>query len=125
MLSWRSSLKVSGLTRLRYQFRFCLRTLIFRISLVAFVTQLNLVDMEDDVHAGKRNLLSFDATELSKMDMITKNCSQTGETLQFDIIKREGYDEIMETVANQTSSQSEAFATSQRDTMEALDSVTK
>jgi hypothetical protein len=80
--------------------------------------------MEDDVHAGKRNLLSFDASELNKMDMITKNCSQTGETLQFDIIKREGYDEIMEMVANQTSSQSEAFAKSQCDTMEALASVT-
>ena len=81
--------------------------------------------MEDDVHAGKRNLLSFDATELSKLDMITKSCSQTGETLQFDVIKREGYDEIMEAVANQTSSQSEAFAKSQRDTMEALDAITK
>ena len=81
--------------------------------------------MEDDVHTGKRNLLSFDATELSKMDMISKSCSHTGETLQFDIIKREGYDEIMEAVANQTSSQSEEFARSQRDTMEALASVTR
>lgn len=85
----------------------------------AFVTQLNLVDVEDEVLAGKRNPLSFDATELHKTDIISTNCSLTGETLQFDIIKREGYDEIMETVANQ-SSQSEAVAKSLRDAQEAL-----
>lgn len=74
--------------------------------------------------AGKRNILIFDTTELHKTDIISTNCSLTGETLQFDVIKREGYDEIMESVAvaNQNG-QCEAFAKSLRDTLDALAAV--
>ncbi|KAG7368074.1 hypothetical protein IV203_030817 [Nitzschia inconspicua] len=85
-----------------------------------FMTQLNLVDVEDEILAGRCNPLSFDATELHKTDIVSTNCSVTGEALRFDVIQREGYDEIMESVANQNNDQSETFAKSLRDTMENL-----
>jgi hypothetical protein len=71
------------------------------------------------VLAGKRNPMSFDATEFHKTDIVSTNCSLTGETSQFDVIKREGYDEILEIVANQNS-QSEALARNLRDTLDCL-----
>jgi hypothetical protein len=87
------------------------------------VTHLKLVDVEDEVLAGKRNPLSFDASELHKTDIVSTNCSLTGETLQFDVIKREGYDEILEIVAKQNS-QSESLARSLRDSMDCLTTMT-
>jgi hypothetical protein len=100
-----------GLFLLAFHTRFC--------KFIAFVTHLNLVDVEDDVLVGKHNPLSFDAAILRTADTVSSNCSLTGETMQFDVIKREGYDEILETAANQYF-QSEAVARSLRDTIDHL-----
>jgi hypothetical protein len=78
------------------------------------------VDVEDEVHDGKRGLLSFDADDLKKTGLITSKCSKTGQEFDFDIIRREGYDDIMSTVVNGSNKQSEQFARGLRDVLELL-----
>jgi hypothetical protein len=81
------------------------------------------VDAEDEIHEGKRNPLSFDADELKKTGVISARCSRTGERFDFDVIRREDSDDIMQTVANTTDKQSEDVAATLRDAMEVLNAV--
>lgn len=78
------------------------------------------MDAEDEVHEGKRNPLSFDADELQKTGIISSSCSRTGEIFDFDVIRRDDYDDIMQTVANTTDKQSEELAMTLRDAVEVM-----
>jgi hypothetical protein len=56
---------------------------------------------------------------LKKTGIISSSsCSRTGEIFDFDVIHREDYDDIMQTVANTTDKQSEELAMTLRDAME-------
>jgi hypothetical protein len=61
---------------------------------------------------------------LKKTGIISSSCSRTGEIFDFDVIRREDYDDIMQTVANSTDKQSEELAMTLRDAMEVTSHVT-
>lgn len=111
----------------------------------AFVTQLDLVDLEDG-HAfdGESNLprqaeleslqqfspwansmvaaMNFSASDLNKSFIKSTSTSHAGETYNFDVVRREELDDIMQCVSSDR--QSEDFARTMRDTLEAVCAMT-
>ena len=67
---------------------------------------------------------AFDSNDLKKTDVKSSSCPQTGELSDFDIIKREGFDDIMQSVANDDSQKTEVFARSLLDALDAVSTLT-
>jgi hypothetical protein len=114
-------------------------------SFLAFVTQLRLVDAENESSTSKPFLRDisastnsdmttriapiahswlFDASDLKKRTVRSSSCPTSGETTEFDVIRREGFDEIMESVANDDDKQFEDFARSFLDALELVSTLT-
>lgn len=114
-------------------------------SFSAFVTQLNLVDVENE--SPKKNLFRrnfststlqsemstriapianswiFDANDLKRTTVRSSSCPNTGEMTEFDVIRREGFDDIMQSVANDDGKQFEDFARSLLDALELVSTL--
>jgi len=113
-----------------------------------FVNQLNLVDVgnesvNDDTNTridSTRTLRLqsdmpthiapiarswiFDASDLKRTSVRSLSCPSTGEKTDFDIIRREGFDDIMQSVANDDDKQFEKFARCLLDALELVRSLT-
>ena len=111
-----------------------LRSFLIRPPISAFVTQLNLVDVEnkppntqtlfrDISDSTLQSEMStriapiaqswiFDANDLKKTTVRSSSDPKTGEMTKFDVIQREGFDDIMQSVANDDDRQFEDFARS-------------
>ncbi len=119
------------------------------LPILAFVTQLNLVDIDNEppnkdfardtststANSTIRSEMStriapiaeswiFDSSDLKKKSVRSSICSNTGEETQFDVIRREGFDDIMESVANDDGNQFEDFARSLLDALELVSTLT-
>ena len=110
----------------------------------AFVTQLNLVDVENESsHDAVNNVTTstlqsemstrmapiarswiFDANDLKKTSVKSSSCPNTGEMADFDVIRREGFDDIMQSVVNDDDKQFEVFARSLLDALELVSALT-
>ena len=114
-------------------------------SFSAFVTQLNLVDVENE--PPKKNLFRrnfststlqtemstriaplanswiYDANDLKRTTVRSSSCPKTGEMIEFDVIRREGFDDIMQAVANDDGKQFEDFARSLLDALELVSTL--
>ena len=66
----------------------------------------------------------FDSSDLKKTSVRLSSCPDTGERTQFDVIRREGFDDIMESVANDDGNQFEDFARSLLDALELVGTLT-
>lgn len=66
----------------------------------------------------------FDSNDLKKTIVRSSSNPNTGERTQFDVIRREGFDDIMESVANDDGNQFEDFARSLLDALELVSMLT-
>ena len=66
----------------------------------------------------------FDASDLKRISVRSLSCPSTGEKTDFDIIRREGFDDIMQSVANGDDKQFENFARCLLDALELVRSLT-
>mmetsp|Transcript_3341 Transcript_3341/g.3723 ORF Transcript_3341/g.3723 Transcript_3341/m.3723 type:complete len:894 (-) Transcript_3341:100-2781(-) len=108
-----------------------------------FVTQISLVDVEelsnDEGGTSSTQTLQpeastrispisrswiFDSNDLKKTAMKSSSCPITGEILDFDVIRREEFDDIMQSVANDDDKQIEVFARSLLHSIEAVNALT-
>jgi hypothetical protein len=64
--------------------------------------------------------LHFDSNDLKRRGIKTKICEKTNQDIQFDIIQKEGYDELMKAIANTSDRQNEELAINLRNTLELL-----
>jgi len=111
-----------------------------------FVTQLNLVDVENEPQneTAFRNFSAsrlnsdvstqfapiarswiYDANDLKKTSVRSSSCPTTGEMANFDVIRREGFDDIMQSVANDDEKQFEDFARNLLDALELVSALTR
>ena len=66
----------------------------------------------------------FDANDLKKRVVRQSSDPNTGEMTEFDVIRREGFDDIMQSVANDDDSQFQGFARSLLDALELVNTMT-
>lgn len=110
------------------------------------MTQLNLVDVENEPQneTAFRNFSAsrlnsdvstqfapiarswiYDANDLKKTSVRSSSCPTTGEMANFDVIRREGFDDIMQSVANDDEKQFEDFARNLLDALELVSALTR
>ena len=65
----------------------------------------------------------FDANDLKKTSVKSSSCPNTGEMADFDVIRREGFDDIMQSVVNDDDKQFEVFARSLLDALELVNAL--
>lgn len=64
--------------------------------------------------------MQFDSNDLKRKGTRTSACSDTGEEVEFDIIRREKYDDLMKAVANTADQQNEELAMNTRNALEMI-----
>jgi len=108
-----------------------------------FVTQISLVDVgespyDEGATSSTQTLQSeasiriapiarswiFDSNDLKKTAMKSSSCPITGDIIDFDVIRKDGFDDIMQSVANDDDKQIEVFARSLLDSIEAVNALT-
>ena len=67
----------------------------------------------------------FDANDLKKTTVRSSSDPKTGEMANFDVIQREGFDDIMQAVANDEGKQFEYFARGLLDAFELVSTLTQ
>jgi len=66
----------------------------------------------------------FDSNDLKKINVRSFSCPNTGEVKAFDVIRREGFDDIMEFVSTEKEKQFQDFAKSLLDALELMSTMT-
>ena len=67
---------------------------------------------------------AFDSNDFKKTEVKSSSCPKTGEIADFDVIRREGFDDIMQSVANDDGKNVEDFARSLLDALETVSTLT-
>lgn len=66
----------------------------------------------------------FDANDLRKSSVRSSSCPNTGEMSEFDVIQKEGFDDIMQSVGNDDDKQFADFARNLLDALALVSTLT-